>query len=118
LLGDIASFVALCLERGYHDDIRAACSKVGYPSINDLLAKLATRLPTSLERELDAGDSADTSSLWLTAWLENVQFVSDPEYVPVHMHFYLLDDSDWTPEFLEAASALVAVAQFMYTALT
>ena len=118
LMGDVASFIVLCMFRGYRDELNAASGRCGYSSIEDVLSHVAERLPASLERELGARDAADVESLWLTTWLENVQIVAQPEYMPVHMWFYLCDDSDWTPGVLNACAGLTAVAQLMYKVLT
>ena len=69
-------------------------------------------------REMEAEKSEDIHSLWITTWLENVQIEEQPDYMPFHLYFYLLDMSDWSPEFLRASAALMALAQLMYMFLT
>ena len=118
MLGDVASFIMLCVSQGHAEKIEEGCLKLGYASFDDLLAKFSAILPSCLAREMEAERSEDIESLWLTTWLENVQVEQQPDYIPFHLYFYMLDNSDLSPESLKAGASLLALAQLMYMFLT
>lgn len=118
LVGDIASFVSYSVSQGYGEEVDVSCRKVGRTSLDDLLDTMGSKLPTYFRMDLETSTREELEALWLTAWLENVQVDDEPGFMPTHMFFYLLDESDWTQGRLAAAADLVAVAQLVYVFLT
>ncbi len=118
LVGDVASFLMLCMSQQHKQEIDRGCRSLGYASFDDLLGRFSPILPSIFAREMEAQTTKDIHDLWVTTWLENIPVDEQPDYIPFHLYFYLLDVSDWSVDVLSAGGSLLALAQLMYMFFT
>lgn len=117
IVADVLGFIMLCLRQGYSKEIEDHCRLMRQGTFDDLLVKFSKIVPSYLARERAAQKPEDIQSLWQT-WLENIQIEQTPDYIPLHLYFYMLDESDWSVDVLQAGGSLLALAQLMYILLT
>lgn len=117
IVADVLGFIMLCLHQGYDKEIEKHCRLMGLANLDDLLSKFSKNVPSYLARERAAQKPEDIQSLWHT-WLENIQIDQNPDYIPLHLFFYMLDDSDWSEEVYQAGGTMLVLAQLLYKMLT
>lgn len=117
VVADVLGFIMLCLQQGYVNEIEEHCRAMGFATFDDLLSRFSKKAPSYLARERVAQKPEDIQSLWQT-WLENIQIDPNPDYMPLHLFFYILDDTDWSDGVYRAGGAMLVLAQLMYKMLT
>ncbi|MBV8857613.1 MAG: hypothetical protein JOZ02_11830 [Acidobacteria bacterium] len=117
VVADVLGFIMLCLQQGYGKEIEGHCGTMGFASFDDLLGRFSKKAPSYLARERVAQKPEDIQSLWQT-WLENIQIDPNPDYIPLHLFFYMLDDTDWSEGVYRAGGAMLVLAQLIYKMLT
>lgn len=113
LVGDLISFVQLCVERWSVSGINAHCRALGCNDFSEFLSKFPADMSGSFEQETGLTDAASVEEMWGT-WLKTIETDTAPTYTPLHMFFYLLEESDWSDEMFLNAAQIVALARLSY----
>jgi len=113
LVGDLISFVQLCVERWSVNGINAHCRALGCNDFSEFLSKFPTDVSGSFEQEAGLNGAASVEEMW-GAWLKTLETDAEPTYTPLHMLFYLLEESDWSDEMFLNAARVVALARLSY----
>lgn len=117
LIADLLSFFMLARRRVSDDEVEAVCRELGTPKFTDVLRSIDQELPEIFVREADAETAEDLRGLW-QSWMENIEADANPSYIPTQVYCSLFDVGDWTAQRIEAASALVRLAQGLHRRLT
>jgi hypothetical protein len=116
LISDISSFLMMCM-RNYDSEVNNYCTKIGYKNLDTLLTDFSPKLPDYFSIELKSREAETICELWLS-WFENIQADPNPDHIPFHLYFLLLEENDWTEKSYKSASSIILVAHLFYQNLT
>ena len=106
LFSDLAWYILLVAEKKgkeYLDDILL---KKGYPIFSKQFEQLSLELRNIYENEIKYCINGQINILW-KSWFEKIQEDSEVTYIPLHLYFILLDESDWNDSFFNVSATLI-----------
>lgn len=95
LLADLISFILLVSKRkdsNITTYINTICTNLGYPSFEDILKTISPKIQPQFLFEARLANNDKLREAW-RSYIR--KFDTDDRYIPLHLCFMLLDNSDW-----------------------
>jgi hypothetical protein len=116
LLSDLISFIMHSSRQLGEVVISEGIRDVNYNSVYDMLRSKSSLLAESWRQEHGLEDSAALQAMWDT-WLKTCEVESSPSYIPAHIYFMLMDESDWDENHFNLASDIITLSLSIYQKL-
>ncbi|MDN4012770.1 hypothetical protein QX233_09880 [Chryseobacterium gambrini] len=113
IFSDLIWFVILATEQLGIEVINNLLKSNNKPTINAQLNKFSEKLKNNFEKDLKYAINGQINDLW-KIWFRKIQEDSKDTYLPSHLHFHLLDESDWNENAFEFATGFVESTILIY----